>query len=280
MTKLAKLSLSLFFIIVINSACSNGSDEILENPTTESSSEGTKTTTTSNVVFEDNFNTDGVPDKNKWVLTDPSPTSAWGKYFSGSYDQAYVKNGVLVLKAEKVNGVYKAAAIRSQWKFEFMYGKVEARARIKSAKGGWAAIWMWPAQQPKFINDGELDIMEQVNNETKVYQTLHSYYTYVLKHTDPLNQFTAAYNVNEFNTYAVDWTPEKISFYVNNKLTFTYPNLHLADENNLRQWPFNKMFYLFLDYTLGDVGTWPNGIDDSQLPGYMEIDWIKVTQAE
>lgn len=279
----------LLLVGVFFSSCGNDSNEILNENTTGSTTENTtssttdetKGTTTSNVIFEDNFDqTDGIPDKTKWILTGPVPTSSWAKYFSGSYDQAYVKNGNLVLKAEKINGTYKVAAIRSQGKFDFTYGKVEARARITAVQGGWAAIWMWPSIEPTLINDGEIDIMEQVNHETKVYQTVHSYYTYVLKQNDPIHQISVPFNVNEYNIYAVDWTPDKITFSVNGKTTLTYPNMHLKDEANKKQWPFNKMFYLYLDYKLGETGTWPNGIDDSQLPGYMEIDWIKVTQSK
>lgn len=47
---------------------------------------------------------------------------------SESYDQAYIKDGKLILKAEKVNGVYKAGGIETKDKFSFTYGRVEVRA--------------------------------------------------------------------------------------------------------------------------------------------------------
>ena len=229
------------------------------------------------LIFEDTFDQSGsTPDPAKWTLCHKS-TPAWAQYLSESYDQAYVEGGKLILRGEKIGGVYKTGGVMSMGKFDFTYGKAEINARFTTAQGGWPAIWMlsaggeWPA-------GGEIDIMEMVNHETVVHQTVHSHYTYDLGQKDPPQSATTPYEVGQFNTYAVDWTPEELVFSVNGTVSLTYPNLHLANEATMLQWPFDGPFYLILNFALG--GPWPGEITDAQLPVFMEVDWVRVTQLE
>lgn len=238
-------------------------------------------TSNETIIFQDDFNqTDSIPDRTKWVLC-KKQTSAWNKHMSESYDQAYVRDGKLVIVAEKVNGVYKAGGIESLGKVDFQYGKVEVCARFtKTAQGGWPAIWMMPAK-PIYSGwpaCGEIDIMEQLNHDGIVYQTIHSHYKNTLGFQKPVPTKTVSYNKGQFNVYGVEWRPESLTFKVNGVTTLVYPNLRLADESTKKQWPFDAPFYLILNYALGGVGTWPGSITDSQLPAKMEIDWVKITK--
>lgn len=129
----------------------------------------------------------------------------------------------------------------------------------------------WPAC-------GEIDIMEQLNHDGIVYQTIHSHYKNDLGFTKPVPTKTVSYNKGQFNIFGIEWTPEALTFKVNGAATLVYPNLHLADESVKKQWPFDTSFYLILNYALGGPGTWPGTITDSELPAKMEIDWVKVSQ--
>lgn len=88
-----------------------------------------------------------------------------------------------------MNGVYKTGGVQSLGKAEFQYGKIEICARFtKTAKGGWPAIWMMPAK-PVYSGwpaCGEIDIMEQLNHDGIVYQTIHSHYKNDLGFTKPV----------------------------------------------------------------------------------------------
>lgn len=281
-----KTLLLMLFTVGISSACSENSvineapvkvpDSNTEINASDNTNDSTKTTSNQTVLFEDDFNqTSKTPNTSKWALCtryigDP--------YISQSYDQAYVENGKLILKAEKVGGVYKSGGVWTQNLFDFTYGKVEVSARFKTAQGGWPAIWLlsYPLDNVNWELDGEIDIMEQYNNEKYFYSTVHSYYTGTLKQYEPIRMVTTKYNVGEFNTYAVEWTPEQIKFSVNGKTTLTYNNLHLSDESTKRQWAYKKPFYLILNYSLNPGVT----ITDSELPGQMEVDWVKITRAE
>jgi len=90
---------------------------------------------TSNIIFEDNFDKDGIPDKNKWRFYYRLKDDGWGNWFSESYDQAYVKDGMLILKAEKVGDIYKTGGVTTQDLFKFTYGKLESVQNLKHSKG-------------------------------------------------------------------------------------------------------------------------------------------------
>ncbi len=268
-----KLFLITSFIIFTGAqlcSCNKANDEITNKETPEYKT-----------IFEDNFDqTNRTPDTTKWVVCKKG-SSAWAKYLSESFDQAYVENGKLVVKAEKIGSTYKTGGIETKKKFQFTYGKVEVCARFYTAKGGWPAIWMmpidgtggWPAC-------GEIDIMEQLNHDNFIYHTIHSYYKNTLGNNYPTPTLKANYKVNQFNTYAIEWNSDKIIFYVNGLITLVYPNLKLNDEAIKKQYPFNKDFYLILNYALGGAGTWPGEIIDSELPAKMEVDWVKVSQKQ
>ena len=126
------------------------------------------------IIFEDNFDVDGTPDASKWVLCKKG-NSDWNDEMSESYDQAYVKDGNLILTAVKEGDTYKAGGIESQGKFDFTFGKVEVRARItKHPNGAFPAIWMMPKKfiYPGWPACGEIDIMEHLNQDSFIYSTM------------------------------------------------------------------------------------------------------------
>lgn len=265
---------------MLATSCTNETDTLdvpVENwPKSVSRTSGT-------IVFWDDFDqTDSIPDISKWSLCPPQ-TSAWNRYMSNSYDQAYVSDGKLVLLGEKVGGTYKTGGVQSAGKFDFQYGKVEVNARFtETAQGGWAAIWMMPKSSTPIYNGwpacGEIDIMEQLNHDGYVYQTIHSHYKNTLGYNNPTPTITAPINVGAFNTFGVEWTEESLVFSVNGVTTLTYPNLNLEDEDTKKQWPFCSPYYLILNPAVGGSGTWPGPITDTQLPAKMEVDWVRVTQ--
>lgn len=237
-----------------------------------------------NILFMDDFDADGNPDPSKWSLCKKS-TSDWCDEMSESYDQAYVKDGKLILKAEKIDGIYKAGGIETKDKFSFTYGRVETRARIiQYPNGAFPAIWMMPqkAAYTGWPKCGEIDIMEHIKQEPYIHHTIHTNYTYNLGIKDPASTKKVTCNFGEYNLYAVEWTEDALTFYVNGQLTLSYPNLRLADEAEKMQWPFNdnSSFYLILNMGLGGTreDSWAGPIDDNNLPAIMEVDWIKVVK--
>lgn len=235
---------------------------------------------TGEVIFEDDFNQAEVrPNPEKWTFCYPG-TADWAKWMSPSLDQAYVKDGKLILKAEGSSGSYKGGGVTTQNKFWCRNARVEVCAKMSEmAQGTWQAIWMMPqnAVYPGWPGGGEIDIMEHLNHETFFYQTVHSHYIDNLHNYSPSAQGRPEFNVSEFNIYGVDITDDALVFHVNGRETFRYPNLRLGDEDVQKQWPFGGEFYLMINFALGGAGTWPGVIADGELPVLMEVDWVKVT---
>lgn len=229
------------------------------------------------LIFSDEFNSKGSFDASKWSYS-PRQGSAWNKYLTSSADYVYQDGANLVLRMD--NAViagdtvpYHAGGIQSSTKFSFLYGKVEVRAKFKKGQGSWPAIWMMPERPAAYggwPNSGEIDIMEHVNKENVVHNTIHNGAV-----TNALGGSTAThkvtYHADDYNLYGIIWSPSSIEFYVNHVHQYTYTK---EVGGNSAHWPFDKPFYLILNQS-GGAG-WPGPITDADLPFNMQIDWIRV----
>ena len=239
------------------------------------------------LIWSEEFDYTGFPDSTKWSYDTEGNVYQWGNneaqyYTSGRKENAWVSDGVLRITAlkEPMEGrSYTSARLITKGKGDWLYGRFEIRAKLPTGRGTWPAIWMLPTdwEYGDWPKSGEIDIMEQLNHDGIVYQTIHSHYKNDLGFTKPVPTKTVSYNKGQFNIFGIEWTPEALTFKVNGATTLVYPNLHLADESVKKQWPFDTSFYLILNYALGGPGTWPGTITDSELPAKMEIDWVKVS---
>ena len=138
------------------------------------------------LVWEDDFNTDGTPDSTKWTYdlgtTDMFGNVGWGNQEEQSYtnneENVIVEGGSLKITAKKEGNDYTSARIKTQGLYNFTYGRVEVRAKLPSAQGTWPAIWMLGSNHPTvgWPFSGEVDIMEQRGNDkTYVEGTCHWY---------------------------------------------------------------------------------------------------------
>lgn len=230
------------------------------------------------LFWQDEFTADQL-DNTKWQLCQRG-TSDWSNTMSDDPRLLKIKDGVLHLHGIVNDGKdrdavpFLTAGVNSKGKFSFQYGKVQVRARFKSAQGAWPAIWMlgnekgWPA-------NGEIDLMEHINFDDKIHQTVHSEYTVKIDKTDtPKKSGTVGINKDDWNTYGCEWDADKIVFTVNDKPTLTYPRVPDLGE---KQWPFNQPFYLILSMQIG--GNWVNAKGatvPTHYPAGMEIDWVRV----
>ena len=254
----------------------SGSDD-----NTDSGNDSGSKTPTWELVFEDNFEgTDSIPNPEYWSLA-PKGTDTWNRHMSGSYGQAYQKNGYLYLFGMLANGEYLTGGIETRDKFDFTYGQVKCRARfLQQPQGNHTGIWMMPEPPAdKWPMSGEIDIMEHLDRQDKIFETVHNWWADELGHKDdPAPQFTRQIDNDDFNVYGIIWDENSISFTVNSEVNFTYRKKDLTGEDSFYQWPYIKPFYLILSQSLGGKGTWEGVIDDSELPAIFQIDWIKVWQ--
>lgn len=227
-----------------------------------------------NLVFSDEFNTDGAPDSSKWGYD--IGAGGWGnaeaQYYTNSANNVVVQGGNLKItaRAENFNGSsYTSARLKSENKFEFTYGKVEVRAKLPTGGGTWPAIWMlgqnyatntWPAC-------GEIDIMEHKGNEQdKIYGTLH--YPGNSGGNGNSNSTNVSNVSSQFHVYKAVWSPTSVKLYVDDVLFHT-----VANNGTL---PFNADFFLILNVAMG--GTFGGAIAPGFVQSSMEIDYVRVYQ--
>ncbi|WP_046367676.1 glycoside hydrolase family 16 protein [Flavihumibacter petaseus] len=232
------------------------------------------------LIWSDEFHHADL-DSGKWTRITAN-TADWGKHMTTDPACFGWENDCLVLKG--INNPdtttdkrpFLTGGIYTKDKFSFTYGRVEIRAKFKSAQGAWPAFWMLGANtiHGGYPKNGEIDIMEHLNYDDSIYQTIHSWYTLELKQkTNPQHFGKAAIQQDAFNTYALERTPDYLSFSVNGKETFRYPRRIDVDSS---QWPFDQPFYLLIDQQLG--GSWVGSVNPSSLPAYIYLDWVRIYQ--
>ena len=111
------------------------------------------------------------------------------------------------------NANYTSGRITTQNKYNFTYGRVDARAKLPSAGGVWPAIWMlgsnfgavgWPAC-------GEIDIMEYVGNSPgKISSALHTPSSSGA--TINYMEKSISNETTEFHIFSTIWTAGSITF--------------------------------------------------------------------
>lgn len=230
------------------------------------------------LVWQDDFAEEQLDDT-RWTRCKRG-TPDWKNTMSDDRRLLTIADGVLHLrgivndKKDEDRAPYLTAGVTSRGKFAFQYGKVQIRARFKCAQGAWPALWMlgaekgWPAS-------GEIDLMEHLNFDRKVYQTVHSEYTIKIDKTNtPKKSSTTKIKRDHWNTYGCEWDAERIVFTVNGAPTHTYPRVPALGK---KQWPFDQPFYFILSMQIG--GNWVNGsgpTNPAHYPAGMEVDWVRV----
>ena len=207
----------------------------------------------------------------------PRGNADWNRHMS-DYEGCYqVKKGNLILRCLNNQNVcptdtsrFLTGGIWTKGQKHVAYGKVEVRAKLQAAQGFWPAIWLLP-ETGKWPKAGEIDIMERLNHDSIAYQTVHSYYTYVLKQNKPPHGGTGVIDPDGYNIYTVEILPDSLVFSINNKHTLTYPRIETELEG---QYPFGTPFYLLIDTQI--EGSWVGKADPKQLPAEMWIDWVKM----
>jgi beta-glucanase (GH16 family) len=225
---------------------------------------------TPKVLFFDDFNT-GQLDRTKWnvVITGFHVNNELQAYVD-SATTLYEKDGQLVFQPAYAPGFitkdgqhfdFISARINTQDKFDFLYGRAEARIRIDSGAGLWPAWWM--LGYGKWPDCGEQDVMEFVGDHAWASAAVHG-----------PGYFGNTPFVNRYH------------FAAGNDITVTR-----AMATHYGPWAFDKKEFLILNFALG--GAYPGKVNGVTSPYYglpagtvelikqhkakMFVDWVKVT---
>ncbi|MCX2739992.1 glycoside hydrolase family 16 protein [Pontibacter anaerobius] len=234
----------------------------------------------SSPVWADEFDYKGKPDNSKWGYDIGG--SGWGnnelQYYTDKSSNASVADGVLTItahKQKKGDKEYTSARLVSKNKGDFLYGRFEVKAKLPTGRGTWPAIWMLPTDWAygEWPKSGEIDIMEHVGyDQNTVHITVHTEAYNHRKGTQKGKQEVVPTASTDFHLYRVDWTPNAIKGYIDDKQIFDYPN----EGTGFEAWPFDKRFHLLLNLAVGGDWGGSKGVDPSVYPQKMEVDYVRV----
>lgn len=249
------------------------------------------------LVWSDEFSTNGAVDNTKWFHQTQLPTTGgWynneQQHYTNLITNSFANNGELNIVAKKETFTdqgytknYTSARLNS--KFAFKYGRVDVRAKVPKNQGTWPAIWLlgrnvnepggyfastygntnWPAC-------GEIDMMEYgifpSAPDNFIQSTLHT----------PSSSGNSVNNggilassdiTDNYHIYSMNWSPNQITFLLDGVAYYTYN----PAVKNASTWPFDKEQYLLLNIAMGGVaGNIPSTFTNAS----MIIDYVRVYQ--
>ena len=232
------------------------------------------------LIWSDEFEQNGAPASENWDYQTGS--HGWGnnelQNYTSSPENSSVKDGILTIRAVKNGDVWTSARLITKNKRDFLYGRIEASAKLPAGVGTWPAFWMMPAEWTYggWPECGEIDIMEHVGYDPGVvHGTVHTgAYNHSIG-TQVGKSLTIPDFSEKFHVYAVEWSESKIDFFIDNEKYFTFVNDQKSD---FLTWPFDKPFYIILNIAIG--GNWGGreGIDPLLNEAIMEVDYVRVYQ--
>ena len=237
------------------------------------------------LVFSDEFNAEDMsqPLDEKWMRCQRYGAT-WNRWLSDSKEVVYLQGGDLVTRAipnpdqESDPVPMITGGIKSNGRFGFTYGYVEARILSNAWIGNFPAFWMMPEDQSAGWPDcGEIDIWEAIDTDGRSYHTIHSNWSYDLGNkNNPQSSFNTGVNYDRYHTYGLEWDEKTLIWYVDGKEVGRYNKSTSASQLNQGQWPFDKHFHLILNQSVGN-GSWAKDADVNHIYE-TRFDWVRVYQ--
>jgi beta-glucanase (GH16 family) len=227
-----------------------------------------------------------APDSSKWTCE--TGGHGWGndelETYTNRVENACLDGqGNLVITAIKETFIgqdgikrdYTSARLVTKGKFAQAYGRFEARIKLPFGQGVWPAFWLLGdnIDQVGWADCGEIDILENIGGKPAIiYGSLHG------PGYSGANSLTGNYTLpngqrfsDDFHTFAIEWEPDEIRFYMDGNLYFT----KIAADLQGKRWVFNRPFFVLLNVAIG--GGWPGSPDQTtSFPQTMLIDYVRV----
>jgi beta-glucanase (GH16 family) len=244
------------------------------------SEEGQPTITKTNLVMQDEFNTDGALDQSLWSYDIGTGSNGWGnnelQFYTDRPENIVIEDGMLKITARRESfsgSSFTSARILTKGKYEQKYGRIEARIKLPWGRGLWPAFWMLGANFDTvgWPQCGEIDIMEYLGNQpTRVFGTVHG------PGYSGGESISKNYNLSfsrfdtDFHIFGIEWGENYINFYVDDVL---YNQVTPADVPG--EWVFNQPFFIILNMAVGgNLPGSPTG--ETLFPQTMLVDYIRV----
>jgi beta-glucanase (GH16 family) len=247
------------------------------------------------LVWTDEFDSNGKPDSSSWRYEQGFVRNEELQWYQA--DNVWCENGRLVIEARKDNKPnpgfkkngndwrsnreniqYTSSSINTSGKYSWQYGRFVMRGKIDVSSGLWPAWWTlgvsgeWPS-------NGEIDIMEYykgkilaniaVGTQKKYNAEWHS-------NTKSIDELGGAVWASKFHIWRMDWTPQYISLFVDDKLLIKVDMASLYNKDGSNTNPFMQPHYMLLNLAMGGM----NGgeLGDTKFPNRFEVDYVRVYQ--
>lgn len=244
------------------------------------------------LVWSDEFNYKGQPDPAKWRYEEGFVRHREAQYYTKNrYENAHVDGSSLVITAIKEEplrlikgggsfitsnsgGEFTSACLNTEDIFEFTNGRVEVRAKLPQGRGVWPAIWtlgnnmQWgPGDSSQVYS--EIDIMEFVGHDpTSVHANIHPGY----EGGSRGGKITVEKPWEDFHIYAIEWQKDRIDFYFDDKLYFSYNKKDVPPG----KWAYDTPQYLLINLAIGGAWGAEQGIDYTVFPACFLVDYVRI----
>jgi len=244
------------------------------------------------LVWNDEFNGEGLPDASKWSYEIGYVRNNEKQYYTDSrVENVCQKDGNLVIKTLKekyslegkpntkgrAEADYTSGAIETLGKASWLYGRVEVRAKLPKGKGIWPAIWMMGdnIRTVGYPKCGEIDVMEYVGHTPR-----RSYATIHMQNNERKGVVSKGKNLffedleDAYHIFALEWTEDRLTILVDEQVALEFNRAE--EEPKTPEWPFDKPCYIILNTALG--GSWGGEIAEDTCPAEFLIDYVRVYQ--
>lgn len=254
------------------------------------------------LVWADEFNTDGKPGAKTWNYEEGFVRNHEDQWYQS--DNAYQKDGLLIIECRKEQQPrhnpwydatsnhwsksrkeikYTSACLTTRGKFDFLYGRLEVRARIPVAYGAWPAIWTL-GNKMEWPSCGEIDLMEFYRTDGKPYILANYAWGNERHYNAEWNSKKIPYEhflekdpfwATRFHTWRMDWDKDTIRIYLDDELlNEVAQSTTINGSIGKHISPFTQPHYILLNLALG--GDNGGNIDDTAFPMRYEIDYVRV----
>jgi beta-glucanase (GH16 family) len=230
------------------------------------------------LVWSDEFNgKDGVNPKD-WIYDEGRGQNREVQYYTRDRRENVVqKDGKLLITARKEafqGADFTSGRLTTSGKRSFLYGRIEAYARVPKGRGTWPAVWLLGETFPKvgWPACGEIDILEYVGMDPfRVHANIHVEAYNHLKNNGKGKSIRIRNAHEEFHLFAVEWYKDRLEFFLDDVRYLVYRK----ERDDLKVWPFDQPHFLILNLAVGGDWGGQRGIDESLFPHTFEVDYVR-----
>ena len=260
------------------------------------------------MVWADDFNENQL-DTSNWDYELGSIRGVEQEHYVNDPENVYVKDGQLVLQVTNRDKedqyknprgnrqvIYNSGSVRTHGKREFLYGRIEMKAKLPKGKGAFPAFWTLGSdftldgrisseQGASWPVCGEIDIMEMIGAENedlngksnkKVYQTLHAGSATDVDHSKSISTYTLPEGIfnDDYHVFGINWSKGKIEWYVDDQIVRT---VDYSDDQRALEC-IDRPQYIEFNLALG--GAWPGAAGENLAGTKFEVDYVRYARNE